>query len=61
MDGRQALPPGFLRVEWGDQDRDDRLIFCTWDCVLKYGAKFPPTEVIPLYDEQDDERGEQVD
>lgn len=53
FDGRQGLPPGFLRVEWGDQHRDDRLIFCNWDCVLKYGATIPPSETIPLYGEPD--------
>jgi hypothetical protein len=25
--------------------------FCTWDCLLKYAAQFPPTEVIPMCDD----------
>lgn len=46
FDGRQALPPGFLRVDWGNQPRDEQLVFCSWDCAIKYGAKLPPTETI---------------
>jgi hypothetical protein len=37
---------GYLFVTEGGSDLE--LHFCTWDCVLKYAAAKPPTEVIAL-------------
>ncbi len=34
---------GFLFVE---EDGPTVLHFCTWDCVLKYAATLPPSEVV---------------
>lgn len=39
-----TLPPVFLTV---NEDADHAHHFCGWDCVLKYGARMPPEEVIP--------------
>lgn len=34
---------GFLMVDDGESPP---LCFCSWDCVLRFGAKQPPIEVI---------------
>jgi hypothetical protein len=41
-------PGGFLFVTGGDSTAT--LHFCTWDCVLRFAAVKPPTEVIALAD-----------
>ena len=41
------LPAGFIETRQGGDVADHVLHFCSWDCVLKYAAKLPPTEVIP--------------
>lgn len=30
--------------------------FCSWDCVLKFAAKFEPTEIIPVGSNSDSSR-----
>lgn len=43
----QQRLPNFLRlIEYGD--RDHHLAFCSYDCVMKWCAQKPPTEVIPF-------------
>jgi hypothetical protein len=42
------LPPtSFLVVR---EDADHSQDFCSWDCLLKFAAQKPPTEVIPAGD-----------
>jgi hypothetical protein len=36
---------GFLAVNWRG-DWGTKLDFCSWDCILRYGATKPPMEVI---------------
>lgn len=36
---------GFLRVSWSGT----RLDFCSWDCVLRFGATQEPISEVPLY------------
>jgi hypothetical protein len=38
---------GFIFVTEGGSAT---LHFCTWDCVLKYAAAKPPSEVVPVAD-----------
>ncbi len=38
------MAAGFLKVT-GD---GEPLHFCSWDCVLRFAAKFEPTEIIPV-------------
>lgn len=38
-------PPTFIAVT---EDAGDALHFCSWDCVLKFAATKPPTEVVPM-------------
>ena len=40
---RSPFTTGFLEV-W--QAKDHVMHFCSWDCVLRYGAFKTPTEVI---------------
>ena len=37
---------GFLTVNWVGSSRLARKDFCSWDCILRYGATKPPMEVI---------------
>jgi hypothetical protein len=37
---------GFVTVTESGGGRS--LHFCTWDCVLRFSAAKPPTEVVPL-------------
>jgi hypothetical protein len=32
---------------------EQRLHFCSWDCVLKHGAKIPPMVTVPMDDEDE--------
>jgi hypothetical protein len=42
--GDDNLPPHLIYVrETGDPHE---VHFCSWDCVLKYAATFPPPEII---------------
>lgn len=43
------LPVGVIEVrDWTHAiERRDPMHFCSWDCVLKYGATIPPVTVIP--------------
>jgi hypothetical protein len=38
---------GFVSVHMVGVTHDKYLDFCSWDCVLLYGAKKPPLVVIP--------------
>lgn len=38
-------PPTFLTVR---EDSGDEIHFCSWDCVMRYSAAMPPTDVIPI-------------
>ena len=40
----RGLPRTFLRVT---ETEGGSLHFCSWDCVMRLAATFPPTEVIP--------------
>lgn len=39
----------FITLEW----EGDVLHFCTWDCVLRYAAQFPPTDEVALEPDDD--------
>lgn len=41
------LPGGIIEVREGSPSDVSRH-FCSWDCVLKYAASIPPSEIIPL-------------
>ena len=41
---------GFLTVKGQGKDR---LHFCSWDCVLKFSAKFEPMQIIASDGEMD--------
>jgi len=40
------LPPCFLEVREGGHNGSDEHHFCSWDCLMKFAAKFPPPERI---------------
>lgn len=40
-------PPTFIAVT---EDAGETLHFCSWDCVLKFAATKPPSQVIPMSD-----------
>jgi hypothetical protein len=40
-------PPTFITVT---EDAGEPLHFCSWDCVLRFAAEKPPSEVVPLGD-----------
>jgi hypothetical protein len=40
-----SRPAMFLTVHEG---ADHTSYFCGWDCALRYGATFPPEQVIPV-------------
>lgn len=42
----KVVPPVFLTVR--EDQEPGNLHFCSWDCILKYAAKFEPEETIPL-------------
>lgn len=42
------LPPGFIEVREGGHDGVDEHHFCSWDCLMKFAAKFPPPERIEM-------------
>ena len=47
------LLPSFLRlIEYGS--RDHEYAFCSADCLMKWAAQRPPTEVIPAGPEDSD-------
>jgi hypothetical protein len=51
--GGGNLPPGLLYLR--ETQGDGELHFCSWDCLLKFAAKFPPSETIPFTPLQGDE------
>lgn len=46
------LPSGFMELRGGDRAEDAH--FCSWDCLMKFAAKHPADEVIPLLGEDED-------
>ncbi len=38
---------GFINVHMIGGNYEDHRDFCSWDCVLLYGATKPPLEVVP--------------
>ena len=42
---RNPKAHGFLAVNWRG-DWGTKMDFCSWDCILRYGATKPPMEVI---------------
>jgi hypothetical protein len=45
----EYIPGGFIEVRSHVQGATyTHLHFCSWDCVLRYAAKAPPTEYIAM-------------
>lgn len=42
------LPGGFVETRQSDASGEASLFFCSWDCVMKFAAGRPPSEVIPF-------------
>lgn len=49
------LPPGFIEVREGAHDGATEHHFCSWDCLMKFAAKFPVPETIPFHGTEEDD------